>query len=452
LVNQVNSFELYLFGHPRFEVNGQLIEIPNRKAVALLIYLAVDPGQHSRDSLATLLWPEYNQTRARANLRRTLWYLNQTPLAELISAEQESIQIQHNGSLGVDVVNFQKAVDAWREERNYGMTPAKSASVSAATMLYQGDFLEDFFIADSNEFEDWAVLHREELRREVLDVLDTLIDFHLEQRENEAALESAWKGLEIDNLRESTYRGLMTALTRSGQRVAALAQYKNLRQLLEAELEVEPSAETTALYEQIRADSLPPAETNSPDDQPEPHLEIMGSAEMPVFMLTDIENSTPLWDRYREAMLEALLQHNAILTNKIEYYGGRIEELRGDGVLAMFEGGQPLEAALAIQKAFGQVEWGEIDELRIRIGLHGVPVDWEGYDFFRTEVEVTGPALNYAARVMDAGWGGQILVSKSVMEAYPLPEGAAWDDFGEHELKGCEEPLNIFGLLHPDLP
>ena len=452
MVNQGNLFNLYLFGHPRLEVDGQPYEIANRKAVALLIYLALNPDPHSRDSLATLLWPEYNQTRARANLRRTLWFLNQTPLVELIAAEQENIQMKGGDALGVDVIQFQERSTHLRDQHGNQLSPDRITSLSEAAKLYQGDFLQDFFIADSNAYEDWAVVRREEYRRDVLKVLDALIDYHLDHGENDVALEAAWKGLEIDNLRESTYRGLMMALTRSGQRVAALAQYENLRQLLDAELAVEPSAETTALYEQIRADSLLPAKTPSFDKQPEPRIEVVGSAKMPVFMLTDIENSTPMWDRYRQAMLEALLQHNAILNEKIEYYGGRIKELRGDGVKAMFEGGQPLEAALAIQKSFGQVDWGDIGELRIRIGLHGVPVDWEGYDFFRTDVEVTGPALNYAARVMDAGWGGQILVSKSVVEAYPLPDGATWEDFGEHELKGCEEPLNIFGLVHPDLP
>ncbi len=452
IVNQENLFNLSLFGHPRLEVDGQLIEIPNRKAVALLIYLTVNPGPHSRDSLATLLWPEYNQTRARANLRRTLWLLNQTPLVALISAEQETIQLNVDHNLEVDVIHFQESLSAWRNQRGDLATSDGLTSLNNLTNLYQGDFLQDFFIADSSEYEDWATIRREEFRREVLEVLDTLLTYHIDRGEYSAALKAAWKGLEIDNLRESTYRGLMTALTRNGQRVAALAQYENLHQLLDAELGVEPSAETTALYEQIRADALPPTPPSSTGELPGPQIVAVASAKMPVFMLTDIENSTPLWDRYRQAMLEALLQHNAILNENIELYGGRIEELRGDGILAMFEGGQPLEAAIAIQRSFGRVDWGEIGELHIRIGLHGVPVDWEGYDFFRTEAEVTGPALNYAARVMDAAWGGQILVSKSIKDAFPLPQGASWQDFGEHELKGCEEPLNIFGLVHPDLP
>jgi DNA-binding SARP family transcriptional activator len=370
MVNQGNSFKLYLFGHPHFEADGRDIEIPNRKAAALLIYLAVEASPQSRDSLATLLWPEYNQTRARANLRRTLWLLNQTPFASLLSAEQETIQLNGDHDLEVDIARFQEILPTRGNQTGEQAESIGLPSLNEIADIYQGDFLQDFFISDSNEFEDWATARREEYRREVLDALETLTRYHLDQGNSEVALEASWKSLAIDNLRESTYRGLMIALTRSGQRVAALAQYENLRQLLEAELGVEPSTETTALYEQIRADSLPPAAPPSSESRSESHIEIKGSAEMPVFILTDIENSTPMWDRYRQAMLEALLVHNAILKEKIENHGGRIEELRGDGVLAMFEGGQPIEAALAIQKAFGHVDWGEIGELRIRIGLH----------------------------------------------------------------------------------
>ena len=63
---------LHLLGSPRIECDGEPVEIGRRKAIALLIYLAVTGRSHSRDALATLLWPEYDQGRARAGLRRAL--------------------------------------------------------------------------------------------------------------------------------------------------------------------------------------------------------------------------------------------------------------------------------------------------------------------------------------------------------------------------------------------
>jgi DNA-binding SARP family transcriptional activator len=61
-----------LLGAPRIERDGVPLEVDTRKATALAAYLAVTRRGHTRDALAGLLWPEYNQGRARAALRRTL--------------------------------------------------------------------------------------------------------------------------------------------------------------------------------------------------------------------------------------------------------------------------------------------------------------------------------------------------------------------------------------------
>ena len=74
----MSDLSLHLFGSPTLEINGNPVHIPRRKATALLAYLAVSGKSHSRDVLATLLWPENDQSSARAELRRTLSVLNRT--------------------------------------------------------------------------------------------------------------------------------------------------------------------------------------------------------------------------------------------------------------------------------------------------------------------------------------------------------------------------------------
>lgn len=89
-------------------------------------------------------------------------------------------------------------------------------------------------------------------------------------------------------------------------------------------------------------------------------------------------------------MLPALLLHNAILEEQITQVGGRILEMRCDGVVAVFENANPLPAVMEIQRQLGCQSWGEIGELRIRIGLHGVPETSEGVEFFRREDQYYG--------------------------------------------------------------
>ena len=54
----MSQLALHLLGPPRIELDGEPVQIPRRKAMALFVYLAVTGHSHSRDSLSTLLWPE----------------------------------------------------------------------------------------------------------------------------------------------------------------------------------------------------------------------------------------------------------------------------------------------------------------------------------------------------------------------------------------------------------
>ena len=68
----MSPLALYLLGPPRVERDGKPVEVNRRKALALVAYLAVTGQSHSRDYLVNLLWPEYDSSRGRAALRRTL--------------------------------------------------------------------------------------------------------------------------------------------------------------------------------------------------------------------------------------------------------------------------------------------------------------------------------------------------------------------------------------------
>jgi len=67
----MSQLSLFLLGPPRLELDSESLDIGRRKAVALFAYLAVTARGHARDALATLFWPEHEQSRARAALRRT---------------------------------------------------------------------------------------------------------------------------------------------------------------------------------------------------------------------------------------------------------------------------------------------------------------------------------------------------------------------------------------------
>lgn len=165
---------------------------------------------------------------------------------------------------------------------------------------------------------------------------------------------------------------------------------------------------------------------------------------MLVFLLTDIEKSTEKWERHRGKMGDVLARHDAILKEVIEDFDGQIVKHTGDGIFAIFEQGAPLHCAIEIQKRFAQENWGDIDELRIRIGLHAGEAERRGNDYF-------GSAVNRTARIMAAAWGGQILLSPEVKDLCSLPSDALLKDLGVHLLHDLGDPQQIYGLQYPNM-
>ncbi|MFP4345147.1 MAG: ATP-binding protein [Anaerolineales bacterium] len=165
---------------------------------------------------------------------------------------------------------------------------------------------------------------------------------------------------------------------------------------------------------------------------------------MPTFLFTDIEGSTDLWSRYPHAMEGVLKRHDRLLEELIIRHGGQVVKHTGDGFFAVFDGGEPLTCALAVQKRLADEAWGEVGELRVRMALHTGVAQQREADYFGLEVSRT-------ARLLSAGWGGQILLTCELARAAVLPPGARIRDLGNHLLKDLSEPQHIYQLLHPEL-
>ncbi|HZP84406.1 MAG TPA: adenylate/guanylate cyclase domain-containing protein, partial [Chthonomonadaceae bacterium] len=170
--------------------------------------------------------------------------------------------------------------------------------------------------------------------------------------------------------------------------------------------------------------------------------------DMVTFLFTDIEGSTRLWEQFPEAMRESLTRHDALLSAAITRWNGFVFNTMGDGFCAAFaEAGNALAAALDIQRALHAEVWGATGPLRVRIALHTGPAEPHDGDYF-------GPTTNRADRLLDAGYGGQVLLSEAMQEQVraALPSGVTLCDLGEHRLKDLVRHERIFQVVAPDLP
>jgi predicted ATPase/class 3 adenylate cyclase/Tfp pilus assembly protein PilF len=169
------------------------------------------------------------------------------------------------------------------------------------------------------------------------------------------------------------------------------------------------------------------------------------------FLFTDIEGSTRLWATHPAAMPVANARHEVILREAIARHGGALYKVTGDSFQSAFATAPAaVAAAYEAQRALVAEPWpalGMSEPLRARIALHVSAVD-PGDDDYRT------PGLNRLGRLLDAGYGGQVLLSAAVQALVweNLPPQTALRDLGEHRLKDLTQPSRIYQLVAPDLP
>ncbi|HEY3232268.1 MAG TPA: AAA family ATPase [Roseiflexaceae bacterium] len=253
------QLKLFLLGTPRIERDGAPVEVDTRKAIALLAYLAIIRRPHSRDALATLLWPEHDQSRARAVLRRTLSALNKALAGAWLDIDRETIGLRRDEALWLDVDQFVEQLAACRA---HGHPPSEVCSqclrpLTEAVAVGRDDFMAGFTLRDSPNFDEWQFFQAESLRRDLAGALERLVRCHSAQSEFEPAIAYARRWLALDPLHEPAHRHLMELYAWAGQRAAALHQYRECVRILEQELGVAPLEETTRLYQAIKENQVP---------------------------------------------------------------------------------------------------------------------------------------------------------------------------------------------------
>ena len=107
----MSDLNFFLFGLPRIESKGILLDIHRRKTMALAAYLALSPAPQNRDTLAAMLWPESDQIAARASLRTSLWELKNVFQAERLTIERERVVLNQGQGFWVDVNQFRSFLD-----------------------------------------------------------------------------------------------------------------------------------------------------------------------------------------------------------------------------------------------------------------------------------------------------------------------------------------------------
>ena len=190
---------------------------------------------------------------------------------------------------------------------------------------------------------------------------------------------------------------------------------------------------------------------------------IEGEKRQVTVMFCDMKGFTPLSEKLGPETMYAMMDEvYEILIHKVHDYEGTVNEMTGDGVMALFGAPIALEdapqrairSAMAIHREMTRFnermrqEKGEFPPVKMRIGIHTGPVvvGTLGNDL-RVEFKAVGDTVNLASRMESLAEPGTTYISE---DTFKITEGLfRVEALGEKEIKGKEKPLKVYQVIAP---
>lgn len=293
------EFELSLIGGcTLFGPDRRLIRIANKKASAILAYLALSStGVESREKLAGLLWSESGEEQARASLRQCLKQLRllfQKVGFDAFETPREAVSLDRS-KLRVDVEQVQARL------RTGKVTDAMlSPEFAADRILYGYESLDQLYTS-------WLLVARRQYNDSWSDLLQAWLRSHgaSEHRVAEALIV-------LDPTHEEAHRALIQHHANAGNTAAALDQYARLWTLLDEEYDTEPSDETQALIVEIKSGTFVPDTLPAAAAVAERPIEPVAQPRTPIIGIRPFDRTGPwngedyLIDGFRRELAGAL--------------------------------------------------------------------------------------------------------------------------------------------------
>lgn len=399
---------LSAFGPLRILWNDQpVVGLGSGKLAALLIYLAAQPGQHRRDTLADLFWSDLPAESARLNLRQTIFQLR----AVLTEATGQGFIVSGPGR---DLLGFDPDSPHWLSAADLARplpvcTGPLSAScetclsrLEACADSCQGPFLADLSLPGCPGFEEWQQLKRESLHLHLLNLLARLADCHERRGSIRTALPFALRYVAMEPLNEAGQLRAMRLLALDGQPDAALAQFETCQRVLKRDLGITPGAPLQAFAQRLREDALDTAPAvpaarvpKLPEDRRQVTVLYCG------LVADDVDDPEEVVVRLHTPRLRC--------EEIVRQHGGHLVQNHSGGLLAYFGYPQALEnAALYALQSAQALAAASTSKVSIGVGVHS------GLILTSSETrmpDAIGTTSGIAIRLRDLAGVGEVVVS-----------------------------------------
>jgi class 3 adenylate cyclase len=166
------------------------------------------------------------------------------------------------------------------------------------------------------------------------------------------------------------------------------------------------------------------------------------------FLLSDIADSTALWESHPVQMDAALRIHDGIVHENVDRHGGVIIKHTGDGICAAFDRTTcAAEAALDSRTALNGERWPTPDPLHVRFVLHTGECFERDHDYF-------GPPLCVATRLIDLTPSGDVWATHltATLLTNANPDNIVTVPVGIRALRGISRPVTVYRISRPSPP
>lgn len=207
------------------------------KSLALIVYMAREPGPDRREEILGVLWPDRDEKRARRALNQLLYTLRKA--SPELDLESVSDALDFGREVWLDVEEFERRLDV--------------GDLKGALELYGGPFLHDLSLGEP-EFDHWADRQRADLRRKFRKAALQLSNQAKEAGYIDEAVAYCRRLVESDALDDEAQHLLIECLYLRGDRLLALRHYERYCEILARELDVQPLDQTRELVTRIKAE------------------------------------------------------------------------------------------------------------------------------------------------------------------------------------------------------
>jgi predicted ATPase/DNA-binding SARP family transcriptional activator len=426
--------------------DGESIPLRGAKRRGLLAYLLAHTGEpQSADRIVDAVWGEGAAAGSEATVQT---YASQ--LRKLFGEERRLLVHRAGGyvlDLDVDALDASRFEVAVAAASALDDGPQRLALLDEALALWRGTPLNEF------AGQAWADERARQWTRMYVLAHQLRAAALIESGRHLDALPALEQLVAAHPLHEPFWAQLVVARYRSGRQADALAALSEARKVLAIELGIEPGPELVALEHEVLTHA-PSLDAPQLDRGRVEATRITTVAEplpdgVVTFLLTDIADSTALWDQHPEEMAKALVRHEEVVADAVHTHNGRLLKSRGEGdstLSVFFKASDAVAAAAATQRRLQNEPWPGGLDLATRVALHTGEAHLRDGDYY-------GGTVNRAARIRALAVGGQILVSRALHDLVVdvLPPDLELAAFGEHEMKGLQRRENVYEIRGPGL-